>query len=57
MNLLQAPAETFNYMLMGYAFILGVLSLYLISIAIRFRKLKREIVLLEQVEVEDSDSV
>ena len=56
MNLLQAPADTFNYMVMGYAFILGLLSLYLISIAVRFRNLRREIVLLEQVEGEDSDS-
>jgi hypothetical protein len=53
MNLLQAPAETFNYMAMGYAFILGVLSLYLVSIVIRFRKLNQEVELLEEVEVEE----
>jgi hypothetical protein len=57
MNLLQAPAETFNYMVMGYAFILGMLSLYLISIVIRFRNLKREIVSLGEIEFEEGDSV
>jgi hypothetical protein len=53
MNLLQAPAETFNYMVMGYAFILGVLSLYIVSIFVRFKRLKQEVELLEEVEVEE----
>ena len=53
MNLLQAPSETFNYMVLGYAFILGVLSLYLISIVIRFRNLRNEFELLKEVEIEE----
>jgi hypothetical protein len=53
MNLLQAPAETLNYMVMGYAFILGVLSLYIVSILVRFKRLKQEVELLEEVEVEE----
>jgi len=57
MNLLQAPAETFNYMVLGYAFILGVLSLYLISIAIRFRNFRVEFELLKEVEVEEELAV
>ena len=48
--LLQTPAETFNYMVLGYAFILGILSLYLVSIVLRFRKLKQEVELLKDVE-------
>ena len=51
--LLQTSAETFNYMVMGYAFILGILSLYLVSIVLRYRKLKQEMELLKEVEVED----
>jgi Na+-transporting methylmalonyl-CoA/oxaloacetate decarboxylase gamma subunit len=53
MNLLQATAETFNYMVMGYAFILGVLSLYIVTIVVRFRKLRQEVELLKDVEVEE----
>jgi len=52
MNLLQAPADTFNYMVMGYAFILGVLALYIVSILVRFRRLRQEIELLDEVELE-----
>ena len=52
MSLLQMPAETFNYMVMGYAFILGVLSLYIVSIFVRFRRLRQEVDLLEEVEGE-----
>ena len=53
MNLLQVPAETFNYMVMGYAFILGVLSLYIVSIIVRFRKLRQEAEMLREVETEE----
>ena len=50
MSLLQTTADTFNYMVMGYAFILGVLSLYIISIVIRYRKLSQEVELLKDIE-------
>ena len=50
MNLLQTSAETFKYMVMGYAFILGVLSLYIVSIVVRFRNLRQEAELLKEVE-------
>ena len=53
MNLLQATADTFNYMVLGYAFILGVLTLYIISIAIRFRNLRNESELLKEVDLEE----
>ena len=52
MLLQQAPAETFNYMVLGFSVILSVLSLYILSIAVRYRNLQRDIRLLEEVEVD-----
>ena len=57
MFLLQAPAETFNYMVLGFSVILGVLILYILSIAVRFRNLQRDMRLLEEVEVERDSEV
>ena len=52
MFLQQAPAETFNYMVLGFSVILGVLFVYIVSILVRFRNLKKDIALLQEVEVE-----
>jgi Na+-transporting methylmalonyl-CoA/oxaloacetate decarboxylase gamma subunit len=57
MFLQQAPAETFNYMVLGFSVILSVLILYIISIVVRFRALKRDINLLEEVEVEKDSKI
>lgn len=56
MNLLQAPAETFNYMVLGYAVILGVLFLYILSFMVRLRNMKRDYKMLQDVEVEQDET-
>ena len=50
MTLEQMPAETFKYMVLGFSVILGVMALYVLSMAIRFRALHREAKLLRDAE-------
>jgi uncharacterized membrane protein YdbT with pleckstrin-like domain len=42
--------ETTNYMLAGYAVIFGVMLVYLISLIVRWRNLKQDIQLLQELE-------
>ena len=44
------PAETTRYMIAGYAVIFGVMFIYLVSLFIRNRNLKRDLELLEEME-------
>lgn len=44
------PADTFNYMLLGYAVILVPIALLILSIFTRFRQLKRDLVMLEEMD-------
>ena len=46
----QAPAETTRYMVAGYSVIFGVMLLYVISIFIRRRNLKRDLQILDEME-------
>lgn len=39
-----------NYMLTGYSIILSVLAIYLISLVIRWRNLKRDLKMLAEIE-------
>ena len=48
--LLQAPAETTRYMIAGYVVIFGIMFLYIISLSIRSRNLKREMETLKELE-------
>jgi hypothetical protein len=48
----DAPAQTTNYMIYGYAVIFGVMLLYLVSLYIRQRNLKQDMELLEDVKEE-----
>ena len=50
MSLEQMPAETFNYMVLGFSVILGAMAVYVLSLAIRFRALHREAKLLRDAE-------
>ncbi len=45
----EAPAETFNYMLFGFVVILGSIGLYLLSLVNRYRSLRRDMQLLDEV--------
>lgn len=47
---LQAPVETIDFMLLGFAVILGTMGLFILSMALRFRSLKQDMEILEEVE-------
>ncbi len=48
----DAPADTFNYMVLGYGVILGTMTLFIVSLFVRFRNLRRELEYLEESEGE-----
>jgi hypothetical protein len=48
--LLQAPAETTRYMIAGYCVIFGVMFIYIVSLYVRNRNLKRDLELLKELE-------
>lgn len=50
--LLQAPAETTRYLVAGYTVIFSVMSLYIISLFVRTRNLKRQLEMLRELELE-----
>jgi hypothetical protein len=52
LSILMQPADTWNYFVMGYAICFGVMGLYLASYFVRFRNLKQELVLLEELDHE-----
>ena len=52
LSILMAPADTWNYFLMGYAVCFGVMGLYVLSYFVRFRNLNREFALLEELDSE-----
>ena len=45
----EAPAETFNYLVFGYAVILGTMALFVASLLIRFKNLRRDLELLDEL--------
>jgi hypothetical protein len=47
--LLQETANTLNYMLLGYAVLLGLPALYIISFALRRRNLQRDLEMIESL--------
>ncbi len=48
------PAETFSYMVLGFTVILGSMALFILSLAVRYRSLKRDLDLLEEMETKES---
>jgi len=50
MLLQTAPAQTFGYMVMGFAVIFGTLGAYLLSLWLRARNLRRDLEILESTE-------
>jgi hypothetical protein len=47
---LQAPAESTNFMVAGYAVIFGVMFLYIVSLVLRSRNLRRQMITLKELE-------
>ncbi len=52
MWLQEAPADTLNFMFYGYGVILGAIALFIVSLAVRFRNLRRDLALLQEMEEE-----
>jgi hypothetical protein len=46
----EGPAETTNYMILGYTVIFSVLAIYLVSLYLRRRNLKRDAELLQELD-------
>lgn len=46
----EGPAQTTNYMIMGYAVIFGLMLIYVISLYLRQRNLKQDLELLEELK-------
>jgi hypothetical protein len=49
----QAPAETTRYMIAGYSVIFAVMILYIVSIFIRLRNIKRDLETLNEMETKE----
>jgi len=50
MILQEGPAQTTNYMIMGYAVIFGLMFIYVLSLYIRQRNLKQDLELMEELK-------
>jgi CcmD family protein len=46
----EGPAQTVNYFIAGYTVIFGVMGLYLVSLILRQRNLKRDLETLEEMQ-------
>lgn len=46
----QPPADTFGYMVLGYAVILGSIAAFIASLAVRFRNLAQDLQVLEATD-------
>ena len=55
LSIFMQPADTWNYFVMGYAICFSVMGIYLVSYFVRFRNLRRELVLLEELERESEE--
>jgi len=49
---METPANTTVYMVAGYTVIFGIMLIYLVSLVVRFRNLRQEEHLLEELEKE-----
>ena len=47
---MDAPANTLNYMIAGYVVVFLVLGIYLASLVIRYRNLRQDEAMLEEIE-------
>jgi len=50
MMLQEGPAQTTNYMLIGYAVIFGSMLIYVISLYLRQRNMERDLELMKELE-------
>jgi len=52
MSLFQAPPDTTGYMIAGYAVLFGVMLVYLVSYFVRYKNLKADLEVLQEIENE-----
>jgi hypothetical protein len=52
MLILEPPADTFNFMLLGFGVILGTMALFLVSLVVRFNNLRRDVMQIEELEAD-----
>jgi hypothetical protein len=50
----EGPAQTAGYMIAGFAVIFGLMTLYVISLAVRERNLTQDLEMLEELEEKSS---
>lgn len=50
MFLQQGPADTVNYMIMGFSVILGAMALYIVSLVVRVQSLRKDKAVLDEIE-------
>jgi hypothetical protein len=53
MWLQEAAANTFDYMVLGYAVILGTMGVFILSIVLRVRSLRKDEELLNELEQQE----
>jgi hypothetical protein len=50
MYLQQGPADTMNYMFLGFAVILGTMAFFVLSLIVRFQNLRKDEAVLDEIE-------
>lgn len=50
MFLQQGPADTVNFMIMGFSVILGTMALYIVSLVFRARSLRKDQAVLDEID-------
>ncbi|GAP14015.1 hypothetical protein LARV_01775 [Longilinea arvoryzae] len=50
---MEGPADTLTYMIAGYAVIFGVMLIYLVSLILRWKNLRKDIEVLKDLEKKD----
>lgn len=46
----QGPADTMNFMIMGFSVILGTIVLFILSLYVRFQNLRKDQAVLDEIE-------
>lgn len=50
---MDAPADTLTYMIAGYSVIFGIMAIYLVSLIVRWKNLRKDEELLKELEKKD----
>ena len=50
MFLQQGPADTVNYMIMGFSVIFGAMTLYIVSLVVRVQSLRKDQAVLDEID-------